>query len=319
VGISTWGNLRLQLQTGAPGIPLDLLDGWLNSRYEQVLEANDWQGLKYHTTVQSQAAYQSGTDTVTLTVGSATVTGAGTAWTSGQLGNIPRFYRPGDTVIYTASYVGPTQLTLDRPYEGNGIDAAGTVYSGSAYVLMQHIYALPSDVRTIVSCLDPVTNQPLHIFTKDQLDASAGPRTLVEDPVYAALYDDTNESSQPVYHQIEFFPPPLHARGFPLEYVHGGTFFNGSNTSASPLPWVSDSVLLYGARAEIALHLEQFNKAKGYEMKFAEELARLLRLEHWQKRPKRALGMTARFTRHRTQRATRALSRNWGPGQGGPN
>ena len=68
----TWGQLRFQLQTGAPGVPADLLDEFLNTTYEAVLEATDWQGLKYHCAVQTLAAYQSATDTVTLTSGATT-------------------------------------------------------------------------------------------------------------------------------------------------------------------------------------------------------------------------------------------------------
>jgi hypothetical protein len=125
----TWGQLRLQLQIGVPGVSLDLLDEWLNSRYQQVLEATDWMGLIGHATLATVAAYQSGTDSVTLTVGSATVTGAGTAWTSGPAGL--RFYCPGDEAIYTVDAVGGAgTLTLDRGYEGLGIDPAGTVYTG---------------------------------------------------------------------------------------------------------------------------------------------------------------------------------------------
>ncbi len=323
----TWGQLRFQLQTAAPGVPLDLLDEYLNSRYEQVLEANDWKGVIAHATVETTAAYQSTTDSVTFTVGSSSVTGSGTAWTSAITGL--RIYRPGDTVIYTATYGSGTGLTLDRPYEGNGTDAPGTVYSASAYVLMQHIYSLPSDLRAMVSFLDPVTGYPLVERSKDYLDASAGPRTTVANPVYFAQYDDTSDASPPVSHQVEFYPPPLYARGYSLEYIKNGTFFDGVTTSNSPMPWVSQTVLLYGCRADIALYLagqQQTPAAAGpylaqhttYEAQYKEELAKLLRIEHQQRRPIVAIKMAPRFSRHRMARATRSLNRNWGPDQGGP-
>jgi hypothetical protein len=323
----TWGQLRMQLQTAAPGVSLDLLDEFLNGRYEQVLEASDWQGLKYHYTIETEAAYQSSSDTVTLTVGSATVTGSGTNWTSTQLGNIPRFYRPGDTVIYTATYVSSTELTLDRPYEGVSGDEPGDVYSGAPYVLMQNVYALPSDARSIVSILDPITQWPLVQMTKDQLDASAGQRTLVEQPAYYAPYDDSNESNPPVIHQVELYPPPLYAQGFVTEYIHSATAFDGGNTSGSPLPWVSNTVLLMGCRADIAAYLAgqsanpapYLAQAKYYQAQFDVELAKILRLEHWQKRAKVPMKMAPRFTRHRMARAMRGFNRVWGIGQGGPN
>jgi hypothetical protein len=299
----TWGQLRLQLQTSAPEISLDLLDEWLNTRYESVLEATDWIGLKNHAAIQTQAAYQSSTDTVTVTVGSTAVTGLGTAWAAGITGR--RFYIPGDTVIYTATYLSGTSLTLDRPYEDKGSAAAGTVYAASAYVFMTNLYALPADCRSIVSVLNPITNLPMAPFTAEGMDAIAGPRTLVGDPRAWDANDDTPETSPPVLHQIEFYPPPLRARGFALEYLRAALGFDGGNTSGSPLPFIGSSVLLHGVRADIAIHEEKLTKAEGYELKFAAELDRLLKVEHQQRRTKTALQMAPRFTRHRQARADR--------------
>jgi hypothetical protein len=318
----TWGQLRFQLQIFGPGVSGDLLDAALNSRYEQVLEATDWSGMEAHATIQTTAGYQSGADTVTLRVGSADVAGSGTAFGAATVGM--RFYRPGDTAIYTV-IPGTTAnlLTLDRPYEGNSGAAAGTVYTGAAYVLMQNVYALPADVRSISTVLDPVVGLPLEKFSKDQLDASAGLRTLVDDPRVYAAYDDSDEANPPVLKQIEFYPPPLMARGYLLAYLRAAAGFDGSATGSSPLPFVSDTVLLYGCRADIAAHLANeaarggdaaacgahLMVAKAQEAKYQEELAKLLRVEHCERRPRVALRMANRFTRHRMARASRGLRR----------
>lgn len=315
----TWGQLRLQLQTSAPGVSLDLLDEWLNTRYEQVLEATDWQGLNYHATVETLAAYQSTTDSVTVTIGSTAVVGAGTAWTSAStLGR--KFYIPGDAVIYTvAAWTDATHLTLDRGYEGNGVTDTGTVLAGDAYVIMQNVYALPGDVRAITTITDPVSGFPLNPMSKDQLDQSAGPRTLVNDPKCWAPIEDSNEASPPVVKQVEFFPPPLYARGMLVEYIHVATAFDGGNTSGVPLPFVSNTVLLAGVRADIWNHLEKPAKALIYENAFTRELDRLLLVEHAQRRVKVPVKMADRFTRHRLARASRGFNNAWGPGAGGPN
>lgn len=315
--MSTWGQLRFQLQTSAPGVSADLLDEWLNSRYEQVLEATDWTGLEYHATIQTKAAYQSTTDSVTFTVGSTTVTGSGTSWTSAITGL--KIYRPGDTVIYTATYASGTGLTLDRPYEGNGTDAPGTVYAASPYVFMQNVYPLPTDVGTVTSIIDPVTGFPLTRFSKDNLDFSAGPRTLVQNPGGYCLYDDGPETSPPVLHQVEFYPPPLYARGMLMEYIHAAQGFDGGNTSGSPLPWVSNSILLAGCRADINTYLGKMAQSMKYEAEFTRELNRMLLLEHTQRRTKTKVRMASRFVRHRMARAARGLNPYWGPGAGGPN
>jgi hypothetical protein len=316
--MSSWGNLRFLVQTSAPGVSLDLIDGWLNARYVSALSATDWQGLEAHATIQTQAAYQSVLDTVTATVGSATIVGLLTAWTGAITGQ--KFYVPGDTVTYIATYVSPTQLTLDRPYEGNDSDLSGTVYAKSPYVLMQNIYTLPGDFRTLDTVLDPITNLPLQPFSKDGLDASVGQRTTVGYPQSYALYDNTAETTPPVLSQIEFYPPPLQARGFPLEYLRNANLFTGQNTSSSPLPFITDALILFGVRADVATHLEKLAQAVKYEAQWDRELARMLLLEHAQRRTRTAFKMEARFVRHRLARGARGMQNAWRGGQpGGPN
>lgn len=304
----TWGQLRFTLQTSAPGVSLDLIDEYLRTRYEQILAFKDWQGLRRHTTVQTTAAYQSSTDSAALTVGAAAVTGTGTAWTSALVGT--KFYRPGDTAVYRIGGVlSATVLTLDRPYEGIGSSAPGTVYAGSAYVLMQNVYELPDDCRSLVEALNPLNGLPLEEFDKDDADQSWGPRTLVANPQAWAPADDTREEDGPVLHRIELFPPPLYARGIPIEYRRAALPFDGGNTAAAPLPWVTDSVLLFGCRADIRAHLEDYAGAKLYEMKFEGELVRLALRDDAEKKGPQRMRMASRFTRHRLARVVRGLNR----------
>lgn len=324
--MSTWGQLRFILQTGAPGVSLDLLDSWLNTRYTSVLAATDWIGLKGHGMVQTVAAYQSvaGVDTVTFTVASNAVAGVGTTWTSAITGQ--NIYRPGDTATYVATYVSPTSLTLDRPYQGLGMEADATVYAGSPYVFMQNVYGLPADCKAIVTLLNPVTGRPMLGMTKAELDMATGARTLVADPTTWAEYGDSSELSPPppgleptVVHQIEFYPPPLRARGFALEYLRDAFLFDGTNTSRFPLPFVTDKVLLEGVRADVATAAGSLAQAMRYEASFDAELAAMLFVEHTQRRVKAPVLMADRFTRHRLSRVTRGYRNGWGIGQGGPN
>jgi hypothetical protein len=304
----TWGQLRLSLQTSAPGVSLDIVDEFLKTRYAQILGFRNWQGLRRDATVQTTAAYQSSTDSVALTVGSATVTGTGTSWTSGLVGM--KFYRPGDAATYRiASVASGASLTLDRAWEGIDYDAPGTAYTGAAYVLMQNVYPLPADCRSVIEAINPLTGYPLVEFSRDRADSSWGPRTFLDNPAAWALYDNTSETSPPVLHQIEFFPPPLYARGIPIEYLVIASPFTGDNTSDSPLPWVPDSVLLFGCRADIRAYLEDYAGAQMYEAKYESELARMaLRDESERKKPQ-PMRMASRFTRHRLARVVRGLNR----------
>ena len=303
----TWGRLRLNIETSSPGVPLDLLDEWLNTRYASVLRATDWIGLKGHSRIETIAAYQSGsTEHVTVAIGSSSVIGFNTNWSMALVGL--NFYVPGDTAIYSVIQVqSPISLVLDRFYE----PTVNTSFANSPYVLMQNIYSLPADCDSVVTVLDAVANLPLHPFTKDGLDVSAGSRATVGEPRAWAVYDDTYTA--PVLHQLELFPPPLYARGYLLEYLRLAKPFDGMNLESSPLPWVSDAVLLSGVRADIALFQSQLPKAAAYQLMFEKELARLLLEEHAFRRVKTNLKMADRFTRHRLFRTIRG----WGGSQSG--
>jgi hypothetical protein len=300
----TWGQLRMQLQLSGPGVSLDLLDEFLQKRYEQVLSHIPWSGLEGHLTIQTLAAYQSATDTATFTVGSAAVSGAGTAFVSGQIGR--KIYRVGDVEVYTIlTTPATTSMTLDRPYQGNGAEAAGTVYAGAGFVIMQNVYTLSADFRTAIAILSPITNLPLNRFSKAELDMVAGPRATIGDVAAFAMYDDSSEASPPVLHQVEFYPPPMYGNGFECNYKKAVNAFNGSNTAAAPLPWVSDTVLLAGCRADVYKHLKEFTSAAAYQLDYVTELARMVRLELAERRAPAKIRMADRFTRHRIARGSR--------------
>ena len=127
-----------------------------------------------------------------------------------------------------------------------GVAATGTAYTGLSYVLMQNVYSLPSDCRSIVSVLNPVTGRPMPDFQKADFDVSAGSRALVGDPASYCVYDDSAETSPPVLHQIEFYPPPLRSRGFVLDYLRAAIGFDLTQISvpvAAPDGQVGDEVM----------------------------------------------------------------------------
>jgi hypothetical protein len=304
----TWGQIRFQLLQSTPGIAHDLLDGWMNSRYEQVLEAGDWTGIHARATIETQAAYQSTTDSVTLTVGSATVTGAGTTWTNALIGQ--KFYRVQDNALYTVvGFTNATTLTLDRPYEGHAADAPGAIYAAAAYVFMQNVYTLPADCRSVERMFDATYEYPMRQLTPGEFDASNGPLTKIGDPqVFCEIEDQAEVIGTAPLHQVQLSPAPRYARGHIVEYLRYAFNFNGLNLTQSPLPFVSQSVIVYGVRADIAMHQNKIQQAAAYESKFKEELARLLLVEHSQRRAKPTLRMASRFTRHRVARVTRGYA-----------
>lgn len=315
----TWGQIRLQLLSSAPGLSLDLIDEFVVNRYQMVLDATNWIGLSGSGTVSSVAAYQpASTVTIATSIGSTTITGTGTAFTAGMVGY--KIYIPGLTAVYTiATYASSTSITIDRGFEGNGTDASGTAYTGRQFVVYQDIYALPSGCKALVSVTDPITNLPMPVMSLAAFNSSCGPRNLVGNPGVVGICDDSSESSPPVLQRIQFYPPPQYARGFAVEYTREGNQFTGSNTTVSPLPFVSDAAILAGARSDIQKELKNYVGAQVYQRDFEQEVGRLLLVEHAQRRAPSRIKMASRFTRHREWRVPRGGRSGWGAGQGGPN
>lgn len=243
--MSTWGQLRLLLQQDFGGISPDLIDGYLNTRYGDVLDRWPWKGLEVETILQTTAAYQTGT--VSLTQGLNTATGTGTVFTPAMTGM--RFQALTDNTVYTFTFVSATAGTLDRNYEG-------TTNAAATFWIYQDQYPLPAGTKTVLSVVNPVTGLPLEDWTKGQtiegLSTWSGfpqacPQTT---PQAYALAADTNENTPPVYHTLQLYPPPATSAGYPVRYQKATAGFSSPNTNAGPLPWISDNVLLCGCRAD---------------------------------------------------------------------
>jgi hypothetical protein len=297
MGVLTWGQIRLSLQQTLPGLSLDLVDEFLLARYARVLDHTGWLGLEGTAYIETSTPYQSANDTVTVTQGSASVVGVGTAWSSALTGK--KFQVNRDGPLYTFTCVDATHATLDRVYEG-------TSGSGFSYALFTNIYPLPDDLKEIPedgvqSADDGYTLTPL---SEGQLGLSVGFRNVIGTPsVYAVTISPSSLDGGTTW-QIEFYPIPAQQKGYPVRYQRVGTAFDGTNTGASSLPFVSDGVLLAGCRADIWAHAGDGVKAKFYELKFQDELGAMLRADR-RKRASRVMRPPQRLTRHRIERLMR--------------
>lgn len=97
----------------------------------------------------SKADYTTGTITTVAAAGT-TITGSGTSWTAGMIGDYIRIdasnsANKGDNVWYRISGVGSaTSITIDRPYQGVAIAAGAATYTiGQASVLPEAYDILP--------------------------------------------------------------------------------------------------------------------------------------------------------------------------------
>ena len=99
--MATYGEIRFRLSklARAQGVDLDLLDGWIQDRYLEILDALPWQRLEKQATLQTTAEYDTGTCDVTN--GSTSITGTGTTWTTGMTGRLMRINNEETFYLFT--------------------------------------------------------------------------------------------------------------------------------------------------------------------------------------------------------------------------
>lgn len=293
----TWGQIRLLLQQFAPGVSLDAIDAAINARYGLILSLLEWKGLEKSATIESVAAITAGTCTVTQ--GSAAVQGQATNWTSAITGM--QLLIPGNSQLYTATFVDASDLTLDRPFEGETSFAGG-------YTLLQSIYALPADCRTLRVITSPVTGLQLDEWTESEFADLVGfPDMVATATMYKPVTDLVDPATGYVTAQrIQLYPLPTLAQGYPIVYEQIAAGFDGVNTSAAPLPFVSDAALLAGAKAHLLADAKDYAGAEALEAVFQKHLTGMLHVED-RKRVARAMRMAPIYTRHRTARILRGF------------
>ena len=287
----TWGQIRFELAKFAPGEDLQLVTQWIVSAYHRILDYREWKGLEVDTVLNTVAVYSDGT--VTVTAGSTGVTGSATTWTAAMTGR--KFRVDGSNEWYTFTRTGNTTGTLDRAYEGD--DA-----TGAAYKIFQNVYALPSAAKFIQLLDNPRLGRPMESKTQGELSDISPARIAVGEPQFYSAGSESGDD--PPLHQVELYPIPLEARGYPLQYQQEPTDFTGSNTSASPLPWVSDAAIVAFAKAQILSHLKDYNGADVEQSRGMGFLAEMSQVENMRIGPRR-LRMADRFTRHRQRRYAR--------------
>jgi hypothetical protein len=306
----SWGQIRLLLQQfSGPGISLDTIDEKINSRYGLILALMNWQGLEVKSSIQSVAAYTTGT--ITLTEGSTAVTGTGTAWTSALNGL--QLVLPGSGNWYTVAIVDGTHLALDRPYDPF---VTGDPPVTLGYAIAQTVYPLPANCRQMRMIQHPFTGIALGEMTELEFGQLEG-FAMTGDP--AAKYILQPPGQDPVtgapVQRVMLYPIPLRAHNYPLLYEEKAPGFDGQNTSEGPLDFVSDAALLNGCMADLELQKTTPNMAKvaAFQALFQEHFTGMLHVEN-HKRPPRPLTMGDQYTRHRLRRLLRSLGPNtaWG-------
>lgn len=286
----TYGQLKFRLTKQFPGVDLDLIEGWIDDRYAEILGELPWSRQNVQSVLQTVAPYSTGT--VTLAAGSNTVSLTGGAFTASMTGMA--FRVTGEDDIYGFTYVDATDGLLDRPYEGSLAFAPG-----AAFTIFQHIYVMPADCRMLEdTAFANFSYGPLLRMARSQLNQSQPSLPMGTLAIWSSYMDD---GSTPPRLQVELCPIPDKVYGIPFTYVSEAGALTGSATSTILQVWLQPSALIEGVVARVKAHLKDFTGAQLAGV-MAKQALITMRAAEAQGMPPAAMQLGGYFTSHRMKR-----------------
>jgi hypothetical protein len=228
------GYLRMQ----CPGLPYYLAQQMLRNRLRQVAANRNWSAMRAQTQILPNTATQDGT--VTVTRGSAVVTGSGTSWTSAEVGRQFMYGRRAP-VMTVLSVQSTTQLTLTEVFGGN-------TASAQPYQILDAYWTAPQGFKQFLVVLDPVNAWQLRFWLQQedlarwdpQRTASGLPWTLVD------LAISTTATPSPMF---ELWPYTLAQRVYVVRYYKLPDDL--VNPDQEPMRLVRGDVLVKGAMVDV--------------------------------------------------------------------
>ena len=240
----------------------------INNNYRKVIERRNWYGLMVRGQVSTPQYTSAGAATATL--GSNTVTGTGTSWTTAVIGQQFRigFTNPFQTI--TNVNVGAQTLTLDIPYGAATVTATG-------YQIVQAWVTLGANVRYILDAVNQQQGWRMNVNVPQQtLNETDTWRTNV-----GWSYAFSNREPTPDGQlQIEIYPVPFFLQVFPyLAYTQPP---NMSQPGDSPVMFIRSDVLVLMTIADVLVWKGKQNKyydPQTAQMKLAQAEAELQKME----------------------------------------
>lgn len=253
-------DLYNQVLLACPVAPAFLARQWVQTAYARACRIRDWSHLRVITTLK---VGDQKTGTVSVTLDSAAVTGAGLVFAATDVG---RQFRVGQQ-LYTILSVAAGVATLDRPYDGvTSAAAAGRVYD--AFI------TVPDSFDRWLIVVDPVTQRPLATDVPEiKLEARDPARTDSGDPQALVSKGPSPVAAAAGGSMYELWPHQLTARRFNAIYFRRGETLDDDTVIAPPLAGHED-VLIDGALSMAAKWPgTETRKNPYFDLKLARELA----------------------------------------------
>lgn len=235
---SVWRSILLR----CPQAPPLLAQSWVRETFRRIAETRRWSWL----IKQGQFIMRDSivTGTVSTTLGSQTVSGAGTAWDGSE---VNRQFRVGTSYpIYTITSVnvGAQTLTIDQPW---GVASQTNV----TYEIYVAYVTVPTDFHSFISVWDPAYNWQLHTHVLQAELNNFDAQRANQGTAYVFSLRDYDQVSTPPLPRYEVWPHQKSLKAYPFLYETRPLDLNDAGAS---LPrYIRGDVLLEGSLAECAL------------------------------------------------------------------
>lgn len=274
----TLGQLRIRLMKQFPGLDPDILDGFIQDRYSEILQELEWSRIETTAILETTAVYEVGTASVAF--GSNAVTTTGGMWSASMTGRgfrvVPR------PEIYEFTYQTPFTGLIDRPYEGPSDPAA-------TYKIFQFVYPLPDNCRLV----NDDSFAPLERVSHETGTSYGEPQ------IWQSYMDD---NSNPPRMQVKLYPIPTLAVGIPFTYVAE----EDAPTSGSVAfaPWMEPSSAMFEGVAAKIWRIPMFLNlaASQLSMSVAEKALNTMKASDAARQGVQKLEMADYWVRHRVRR-----------------
>lgn len=216
-------------------VPIMMAKRWVRDRYRKVCEKQIWSFKVGRSAFGTSDIYSTGT--LTLTNGSATVTGSSTVWTAAMVG---RQLKVNGFVFNITAFGSTTSITIDQAWLGP--TTALLTYS----IVTAYITPSPTDFHAFYSVIDPSNSWKLHLsFTAADLDRIDARRSSAGTPYIVA--NNTYNSSQVA--RYELWPHPTVQKMYTYSYERRIPDLADTDT---PPPIIRSDILVKGALADLA-------------------------------------------------------------------
>lgn len=183
--------------------------------------------------ITTQAPYSTGT--VSISKGSSTLTGVGTAWNTNNAFGVKNARKPGhiviagQSVIYDVSSVGSdTSITLSSQYVDSDQAAATYLYFEDEYDLSTD-FLRPMDMQYFNKKMG------IGIVDRTKFRRHYPTNSVTGDPVVACIVDRAFDGNTTPIRRVQFWKPPNAAFSIPYDFVTNKLAVTAAGTAAESL------------------------------------------------------------------------------------